>query len=197
MSKRTQPGYSLVELLIVLAIIGLFLGIALPSFHTMRRRAGLRVAAAELRGIFHSARQRAITRNAKCGVKFFLAGGEWHYSLYDDGDRDGVRSDDIARGIDTPVTAPRPAIRETDAVTIGLLKRRIKDPDGERLNPDRSPVQFGRSDICSFTPMGESTPGTIYLTDRGSDLYALRVYGMTAKIRTLRYDAAAAVWAEK
>jgi hypothetical protein len=42
--------------------------------------------------------------------------------------------------------------------------------------------------------LGESTPGTIYITDRGLDLYAVRVYGATAKIRVLRYVPATKKW---
>ncbi|HYR29907.1 MAG TPA: GspH/FimT family pseudopilin [Thermoanaerobaculia bacterium] len=191
MSK--QSGHSLIELLIVLAIIGLCLGIGLPSFGTMQRRAALRVAAGELRAIFHLTRKRAILRGEKSGVKFFLDDGEWKYAVYDDGDGDGVRSDDINRGTDPRVTEPRRALRETDAAVIGLLPRRVNAPDGTWLTLQRSPVQFGRSTICSFSPVGESSPGTIYLTS-GQELFAVRVYGRSAKIRTLRYEEAERKW---
>jgi hypothetical protein len=55
-------------------------------------------------------------------------------------------------------------------------------------------VQFGRSTICSFSPLGESSSGTIYLTARGRDLWAVRVYGATAKIRILRYVRSTGKW---
>lgn len=188
MPTRAKNGYSLIELLIVLAIIGMFVGIALPSLGTITRRAALRSAATQLRTIFHKARMRAIARHASCGVKFFVAGGEWQYALYDDGDGDGIRNDDINRGIDRRASESRRALPESSAISFGVLPRRINDPDGDRLLPDASPVQFGRSTICSFSPLGESTSGTIYLTDRRDQLLAVRVYGVTAKIRTLRFD---------
>lgn len=194
MSRRNQSGYSLSEVLIAIAIIGMIAAVAVPQTGTMLRRSALRAAAGELRAIFHLARSRAIARSANCGVKFFLAGGVWQYALYDDGDGDGVRNDDITAGIDTRFGEPRPALRESKAATIGLLDRTILDPDGERLPPASSPVRFNRSSICSFSPFGESTPGTIYLTDRVSELYAVRVYGNSAKIRTLRYDPESQKW---
>lgn len=194
MSRRSN-GYSLAELLTAMAILGLMIAIGIPSMLTINRRAALRAATSELRAIFHLARMRAISRGANCGVKFLEVRGEWQYALYDDGDGDGVRNEDINRGIDRLVASARPALRETRAVTIGLIETALDDPDGELIG--NSPVRFGRSTICSFTPLGESTSGTIYLTDRQRELYAVRVFGATAKIRTLRYDIDAEKWSER
>jgi prepilin-type N-terminal cleavage/methylation domain-containing protein len=193
-SERHRNGYTLIELLTVVALLGLFAGITFPAFVNMQRRAALRSAAGQLRSIFHLARSRALQRGSNSGVKFLQAGGEWQYAIYDDGDGDGVRNDDIDRRVDRRVTLPRRALPESKIVTIGLLRHTIKDPDGDRLLPTASPVHFNRSAICSFTPLGESTPGTIYITDRRNELYAVRVFGATAKIRTLRYDATSRMW---
>ena len=193
MRKRTS-GFTLLELLAVLCIIGLMVLAAVPAFATVRRKAMLRAASVELRSIFHLARSRAIAKGANCGLKFMMLGGEWHFAIYDDADGDGVRNDDIAEGIDRMVKPPRVVFPTSRVVRIGLLDKTIRDPDGDRLVPATSPVRFNRSSICSFSHLGESTPGTIYLTDRGQDLYAVRVYGATAKIRVLRYDQGTGRW---
>lgn len=185
MSKR---GYSLLELLTVIAILGILVTAAVPAFASIHRRGALRAAAVEVRSILNLARSRAIASGKNCGLKFLQIGGEWHFALYEDGDGDGVRNDDIKRGTDRMVAPPRAVFAPSSIVTIGLLRETIKNPDGEKLKPTQSPVAFGKSAICSFSPLGESTPGTIYLTDHGRDLYAVRVYGATAKVRVLRYD---------
>ena len=129
-------------------------------------------------------------------MKFFLDGDEWTYSIYDDGDRDGVRNDDIRRGVDPRVTPARPVLAEAKFAKIGLPRMRIVDPDGDPLYPDDSPVKFNQSTLASFSPIGESTPGTIYVTENGGSVFAIRVFGATAKIRTLRYDAKSRKWKE-
>lgn len=192
--SRRFAGFSLIELLTVIAIVGLVVLVAVPAFGKMRRRAALVAAASELRSAFHLTRSLAIARNVNCGMKFTLLHGRWHFAVYEDGDRDGVRNDDIKKGIDKLVRRPRTVFREGGIVDIGLLDIPVKDPDGDTLAPNKSPVAFNKSAICSFSPYGESTPGTIYLTDGGRDLWAVRVYGTTAKMRVLRYDRSTRKW---
>jgi prepilin-type N-terminal cleavage/methylation domain-containing protein len=189
-----QHGYSLLELLTSIAIIGLVAAVAVPSFLSLRRRAAVRSAAAEIRSVFHQVRSRAIARHGNAGVKFTRVGSEWEFAIYDDGDGDGVRSDDIRRRVDREVTRPRFLWQQPQLVSVSLPAFAIVDPDGDVVPPGSSPVQFNRSTICSFSPLGQATPGTIYLTDSAGEVYAVRVYGATAKLRVLRYLAASERW---
>jgi prepilin-type N-terminal cleavage/methylation domain-containing protein len=191
---RKQHGYSFVELLVVMAILAIVVGAASAAFAGMRNRSAVRAASQAMRSIFHLARARAIASGVNCGVRFEQTRGEWQFSLYDDGDGDGVRTEDIRKGIDRRVSPPRVVMPESKLVSIGLLRQTIRDPDGDKLTASKSPVQFGRSSICSFSPLGESTPGTIYVVSRAKDLFAVRVYGASAKMRVLRYEPSRQKW---
>ena len=187
--RRHEHGYSLLELLIVLVILGMMVCVAVPAFATYRRKNSIIVAARQLEFTLRFVRSRAITRSAHAGIKFTGSGSDWSFAIYDDGDNDGIRTDDIRKGIDTIATAPASLMPQLQCARIGLLPYTIKDPDGDALPPSKSPVQFGTSAICSFSPIGSGTPGSIYVTTDGGDLYCVRVLGASGRVRILRYGA--------
>ncbi len=191
---RHLKGFSVLEITAVLAIVGLIALCAMPAFARYRRNASMNSEADELRSILRLARSRAVTTGRHAGVKFIRAGNQWIYSLYEDGDDDGIRNDDIERGIDRRWSGPSLLIPRFNVATIALLPNSIRDPDGDPLPPTASAVQFNRSTICSFSPTGSATPGTVYITDGGGQLCAVRVTGPTGRVRMLRYDASRRRW---
>jgi prepilin-type N-terminal cleavage/methylation domain-containing protein len=191
--SRKSPGYTLLELLTVLAILGLMVVCSIPAFGNYRRRMSIIAASEQFRSILRATRARAIASGRNAGVKF-ISGTEWTYAIYEDGDGDGVRNDDITRGTDRRTFGPAIVMPSFHIATIGLLKTTVKDPDGDPLKPDASPVQFGRSTICSFSPIGSGTPGTLYLIDGGGQLWAARVHGSGGRVRVLRYNDGLKKW---
>ena len=185
---RNQSGYSLLELLAAIAIIGILCAAAVPAFGTYRRHASVQAAAAETMTMLRNARAQAIAGARPIGIKFTQSGGAWSYALYEDGDGDGIRNDDIVSGVDRRITPPQPLMPQLHVARIGLLPVAMRDPDGDPLLPTNSPVAFGRSTICSFGPLGTATAGSVYIVDDTGELYCVRVVGATGRIRFLRYD---------
>ena len=188
---RVQPrGYSLVEILTVVAIVGMFAVAATPAFYSLRQRMGVRIAAAETRSIMARTRSLAIARNRHVALKFMQSSNTWQYAIYEDGNGNGVRNAEIASGVDPLVEPYRAFLQGTSMTRVGLPLRAIPDPAGSgSVSPSASAVRFGTSTLCSFTALGTATAGTIFLTDGGSEAAAaLVVYGPTARLRAMVLD---------
>lgn len=188
-------GWSLVELLTVVALIGTILVVSLPALSNMNRIRAVRAADAELRGVLMEARFRAISESRHIGLRFVEHGNGWAYETYLDGDQDGLRTADIRSGVDVRLDGPKRLLIGSEIVRIGLPSFPIRHPDSRRLmDPSSSPVRFGRSRICSFSPLGSSSSGSIFITDGRLTANAIRVYGPTGRIRTMRYDRESETW---
>ena len=74
--------------------------------------------------------------------------------------------------------------------------RAPRDPGNPRRRLDRldDPIRFNSSDIASFSHLGTSTPGSVYVTDGERCLSAARVFGITGKVSVLAYDTARESW---
>jgi len=144
-----------------------------------------------------SARQEAITLNTQIGLVLKEdPDGRLRWRTYRDGNGNGVLTRDIQRGVDRPLGPSRRLRIPEGGVRLGILDPGIPDVStGRRIaNPD-DPVKFGSSSICSFSPLGASSPGSIYFTDGIALQGVVRVYPGSAKVRVLRWDAGAG-WRE-
>ena len=131
-------------------------------------------------------------------VKFFTADpAEVSYALFADGDGDGVRNDDIDSGVDPQVAPARGLTHFGRHVGFGFppgLAPRDPGNPSRRLDRLDDPIRFNRSDLASFSPLGGSTPGSLYVTDGVEELAVVRLFGRTGKVKVLRYDAEQESW---
>jgi Tfp pilus assembly protein FimT len=194
---KRQSGTTLIELIVVIVFIGIIAMCTMPAFANYRRQASVIAAANEMRGLLRSVRSRAIAHGHNAGVKFVKSGNNWTYSLYDDGNGNGIANADITKNIDRRYFGPAVVMPSFRTASISLVPVTIRDPDGDKLLPTDNALQFGVSTICSFSELGSGTPGTVYISDGIRNLYAVRVYGASGKVRMLRYDAGKQKWEER
>jgi prepilin-type N-terminal cleavage/methylation domain-containing protein len=181
-----QRGQTLLELMVVLGVIALFSMIGIYAADLGMRQASLLGGTSELRAVFHETRMLAVARNRNVAIKFRDVGDTWTWTVYEDGDGDGVLNDDIKKKIDRPLGRPR-RFDHSPAV-IGVPTYEVPDPlkPGALLS-ERQPVRFGTSTLCSFSRQGEATNGSIALTD-GTRATIIRVHGTTGRIDVHRWD---------
>ena len=190
-----SAGFSAAELVAVLAIAGALTALVAPGLFQLSAAQAVRSSAAEVRAALFLARALAIKRGRNVGVKFRKTGNRYEWALYGDGNGNGVRTAEIASGVDPSLGITMQWSRND--VLPGILKGTpVPDPGspGDYLDRPDDPIRFNASDICSFSPLGESTPGSIYLWDGRDRMAVVRVYGRTAKVRTLFYRRGEKEW---
>jgi hypothetical protein len=193
--SHLPAGISSVELVAVMALTAALATATARGAFQLQSALAVRSAAAELAATFFRARAFAIARGVSVGVKFRKDGGRYEWALYRDGNRNGIRSAEIESGVDRSlgiaVAWPRNDVRP------GILEGgSVPDPStpGQRLDRPDDPIRFGSSDICSFSPVGESTPGSVYLWDGHDRMAVVRIFGRSAKVRTLYYFRGETSW---
>jgi hypothetical protein len=174
-----------VELLVVLAILLVAATWLIPNIRAYSQEVYLMGAAQDFRGRFRLAQTMAIRRGVETAIRFETgADGVAYYSIYVDGNHNGVLSADIQRGRDARVEGPIRLDAGMPGVRVGINPSvPAIPPDTGTLDPT-DPIRFGRSNMLSFSPVGTATPGTFYLAGQSAQA-AVRVTPGTARVRIL------------
>ncbi len=185
---------TLPEMLASLTLVALGAGAAIPSVSTMIHSARLNGAARDLVVQMHRARMEAVSRGCYVGLLFEKtpSGGRWQ--LYRDGGSRGIHTAEIASGVDVPIGPLLDLTARYPGVRIGITGPAPRiPPSSGTLSSNDDPIAFGASDIYSASPTGETSSGTLYLTD-GRDMRGVTAYGATGRLRVRRYDASHGTW---
>jgi type II secretory pathway pseudopilin PulG len=195
--RNCERGASALELIVTAAILGLLLTTTTTATTTMIRRSGLREATFKVRSLLEIANAEGQTLGRYRGVRFTQRGSEWFYAIYEDGNGNGVLTDDILAGTDRLIDGPRPLVPPGSMVHVGFPISGVTDPDTNvTIAAGTRPVQFGKSNLCSFSDYGSCTPGSIYLTDGISTTAMIRCSGASGRIRVAYYGLTSSRWSE-
>jgi len=174
---------SLVEITGVVACIMILAAVAAPSVRAYSARAQVLAAGQKFRSEFFKARTDAIVSGRQTAIRFETCAEGPCYSVYRDGEHNGITSEDIRDGIDYRVGGPFPLTAGAPGVHVGF-KPGVPEIPPQRGILSGDPIRFGRSHMISFTPLGGATPGTFYLAG-DSFQAAVRVTGQTGRVRLM------------
>lgn len=191
-SRERSAGFTLIELLFSIAIAGTVTAIAVPqglrALDDFRTRSAARYLAR--RAI--DARFIAIKRSAATGLRFEPATPDYRITVVSDGNGNGLRTSEIQSGRDKTLSEPERLDTHFDGVAFGILTG-VPDADGQPANGSDG-VRLGTSRLLSLNPDGTSSSGTLYLHGRDRTQYAVRVLGVTGRVRILKFDFVKGRW---
>jgi type II secretory pathway pseudopilin PulG len=189
----THSGYTIVELLFVLGTVATLSSVAVPQVLAGLddfRTAG---AARHISARLQRARMDAVVRSADVGLQVTSTAGGYGYAVYADGNRNGVRSADIQRGIDKPLVPPERLLDQFPGVDFGAIPG-LPAVDSGGTPPGADPIRLGSGNMATFAASGTSSSGSLYIRGRRNAQYVVRIYGQTGKTRVLKFDARSRQW---
>jgi hypothetical protein len=186
-------GYSAIELVFVLGLSATLSGIAVPQFlvtlDDIRTVGAARYVAAR----FQRARMEAVVKSAEVALRFTEDASGYLFTTYVDGNRNGVLAIDIQHGIDTEAGASERLPDNFPGVDFGVLPG-LPAVEAGSAPPGSDPLKLGTSNSVSFSPLGSSSSGSVYIRGRGRSQYVVRIYGDTGKTRVLKFNAQKNAW---
>jgi hypothetical protein len=178
------------EVLIVLALIALFVCVSTTDLLGAQRQRDFEHFAREVLALLESCRWKAVNERSYAGAIIDQDADRHRVSLYLDGNGNGIRSAETESGKDPYFRGPFHLYKASGDIGAGILSDSIPQipPRKGFLNAD-DPIQFGKSNIISFSPKGDSSSGTLYLACRSQQqMFAIVVYGATARFRLWKYS---------
>ena len=190
---RRARGAALLDVLFTCSFIALLAAIAIPSLHASRERDAVEMAARHLASRMNLLRIEAIRRNRYVAMRFDPE-DLGLYATFVDGDGDGVLQNDVSNGVD-PALDREARVTDNFAAVSFRVPVDVPSPDGGAvIAADSDPIRIGKSNFVTFSPLGTSTSGTIYLAGRGGTQLCVRIFGATGRIRVMRFDPGTASW---
>jgi prepilin-type N-terminal cleavage/methylation domain-containing protein len=193
----SHRGLSLPELLTTLAVVAVAALMSVGLLGELATAGRTAAAAREMAITFAALRWRSVSVNRSHALAFERDTIGWHWYVVRDGNGNGVRTAEIRTGVDTRVSGPHRLEQRVAGVSFGF------PPGGPfpRIPPRRGalrasddPIDFGRSDLVSFSPLGTASSGTLYVTDGRHRLSGILLFGPTNRVRVWHFDTRVGRW---
>lgn len=191
-------GFTLLECLVVVGLVSMVGSVAVPALLEGRDAVRAEAAARHIASRLRLARLEAARRGVQVALQVRSIPGPpgYRYAVFADGDADGVRSADIAAGIDHRLGTDESLPETFAGVQFGLAGGVTSvDPAEPLVGGD--PIRIGRWGLLSFGPEGGASGGTLYVLGRANRQLAIRVLASTGRIRLMAYHPERSAWVPK
>lgn len=190
-------GWSLIELLLVIGLVAIISGIAIAGVDDVVGRAREWGAVRFVAGRVRLLRAEAVQRSRNVAWQFVREGDGVRFRVCVDGDGDGVRAADLAAGVDQAMGPWEELGQRFAGLQFGLA---VSGPGLEAgdasVEAGSDPLRLGATDMMTFGADGAGSSGTLYLCSRRGRQFAVRVNGLTGRVRVFEYQVGGGRWVE-
>ncbi len=171
-----RKGFTLIELMVVIGIIGVIIAIAVPNFAAMQAKARIRAGAYEIAQDLRQIRERALSISREYSVDrpddrtYMVTSPEGNTYTYKLG---GSTGGNLRFGVGPNYTGGVP-------------------PEANQASAPASGFDFMPTGTLIFNGRGGANKGVIYLTDNRDD-YAIGINSL-GKVRVYRYNSNNGTW---
>jgi prepilin-type N-terminal cleavage/methylation domain-containing protein len=187
---RSSAGYTVIELVLALALIGVLLALSAPVISGSQDAGDGAAAARYLASLMRRSRQEAVLEGRHVGVVFDLHPDGWRLRVCRDGNGNGLSRAEITTGVDRCDLGPVSVREWFPRADLGRAPE-IPGPGGDTTE---AVVAFGTARMASFSPAGTSSSGSVTIRTRNGRHWAVRVAGVTGRVRVLRFDVRTRQW---
>jgi hypothetical protein len=189
----SESGFSFVDILFTAGLLATLGALVTPPMTRALDEFRTLGAARYLVSRLQHTRLTAVSRSASTALRFRADDDSFSYAVFVDGNGNGLRTRDIEEGRDREIRAPERLADQFPGVEFGTLPG-LPPVDSGTTGPGSDPIRIGVGNLLTFTPLGTSTPGSLYIRGPSDNQYVIRIFGETGKTRILRFDTRRQLW---